>query len=463
MKNLLSKKLSICFASVVSGTMPFMLASFTSCSSANTIQFANYESYMDNDLLRYLEDTYDAQFQWFTISEMIETKFEHTYDMAVPSGYELCKLYSKGWLQKIDWKAILGIPQDEPFNPMSLFSEPAQELIQEMNALFKEGYPDMIPSDFDVLDYGIPYFAQSFCFVYKGEELTFYKNGSLTTTDEPNWADIFYTISPRCKYADRFGGSIGMLDDSRSIYDIARVVQSIEQYPEDENEWTNQMPPNSSIDDLKETFKAITNKAQSNWYRLSTDSGQIARILADHGDHGYNAALAWSGDALYAAQGAGEYESYTGEQMHTIKPKGASLDEIDFIVINKKNEHNTSKLSRIYKMIYDICFDSWKVDTEDELLSLSQDGSHFKYWSMQNWDTVSYVPMLKNIFDIVSKPESKYWDDYATSDDEATRELMTSLITIPTLPFSKSLFGRPLTDLENSNSHWAWLESRGNL
>lgn len=457
MKNLLSKKFSLAIASVVACATPFGFISLTSCGKDNgKIQFANFESYMDASLQNYLEDEYAAQFQWFTVTEMIETKFKDTYDVAIPCGYELAKLYKNGWLHKIDWsKFNIGTPE-------SLFSEDALEAIDQMNTMLREY--DGIPQDFDVLDYGVPYFSQSFCFMYKGEKLKFYSAiGSHEEVDTPNWADIFYTISPDCIYANRFGGKTGMLDDAKSLYDMSRIVQTIEANPDDSTKWTNQMPADSSIDDLKQTFKSLTTKAQSNWYRLSTDSGQIARILADHSDHGYAAALSWSGDALYAAQGAGEYDSYTGDQMHTVKPAGVSLDEIDFIVINNKNDKNQDKLDRIYKMIYDICFDAYNA-TDDLFEQVDDEYSikdkRFKYWSMQNWDTVSYVPLLKTISDNVTDPDSDYWDDYAADDDYATRELMTSLITMPEVT---SLFGRPLTALENSNTHWAWLETRGNL
>lgn len=452
MKNLSSKKFSLIISSIAACSIPFMATTITSCSSSHKIQFANFESYMDNDLIGHLQDSYDVQFQWFTVAEMIETKFKDTYDVAVPCGYELTKLYKKGWLQEIDWQELIGMD-----DPMSLYSEVGKKAIQQMNDAFINYCG--LPADFNLLDYGVPYFAQSFSFVYKGEEIEFYKStGNHEKVDEPTWADIFYTIGPKSKYGDRFNGKTAMLDDSKSIYDAARIVETIEQNPEHPELATNEMPANSSIDSLKETFKSLTSKAQSNWYRLSTDSGQIARILADHGEHGYNAALAWSGDALYAAQGAGEYDSYTGDQMHVVKPKGASLDEIDFIVINKKNANNPEKLSRIYDAIYDICFDGY--DQED---ILKKDGDRYKYWSMQNWDTVSYVPLLDKIYSEVSNPASKYWDDYADEEDMATRNLMTSLISIPDQVFAKSLFGLPLTDLQNSDTHWAWLETRGNF
>lgn len=461
MKNSSNKKISLMISSIALCATPFAFSQLTGCSNSNTIQFANFESYIDGKLMNHLTNSYDVQFQWFTVSEMIETKFRDTYDIAVPCGYELSKLYQKGWLDKIQWKNF-NIPNIEnAHDARSLFSDDAIQAIDEMNSMLHTYH--QIPADFDILEYGIPYFAQSFVFMYKGEELTFYSAiGEHDIVAEPTWADIFYTISPQCIYGNRFGGKVGMLDDAKSLYDMARIVETIEQNPtpisSDFNEWTNSMPDNASINDLKNTFKSLTSKAQNNWYRLSTDSGQIARMLADHSQHGYNGALSWSGDALYASQGAGEYEPYSGTQMHTIKPKGVSLDEIDFIVINNKNQNNINKLQRIYKTIFDICFDSYNVASSEELLS-TVDG-RYKYWSMQNWDTVNYTPLLKNIYDEVVNPNSLYWNDY---EDIETKKLMTSLITFPQKFGLKSRFGRPLTALQNSNTHWAWLETRGKL
>lgn len=459
MKNFLSKKFSLAFASVVASATPFVFVPLTSCSGNNAIQFANFESYMDNGLMRYLENKYGAQFQWYTVTEMIETKFQHTYDIAAPSGYELSVLKDKGWLTKIDWKKfnIPGVEDGE--SAKLLFAEPVREALNQMERQL----------GLKVLDYGIPYFAQSFMFVYKGDKpIDFYENGTETITNSPTWADIFYTISPLNKHLDsRFNGRIGMIDDSKSIYDVSRIVQTTEQHPDQPREWNNSMPKNATIDDLLQTFKVLTNKAKSNWYTLNTDSGVISRNLADHGVHGYTAALTWSGDALYAAQGAGEFEPYTGDKMFVQKPYGASLDEIEFLVINNKNEKDKEKLDNIYKLIYDVCLDAYDA-TPEKLKEKVKDEfctgeDRYKLWSMQNWDTVSYTPILDSIYSYVIDQESDYWDDYCEKSDAATRRLYTSILKTTDAQYATSLFGNPLTPLQNSNTHWAWLQSRGNL
>lgn len=453
MKNLLSKKFSILVCGVVA-TTPFTFTSLTSCSASHAIQFANFESYMDSDLMDHLQEQYDTQFQWYTVTEMIETKFHRTYDIAAPSGYELSVLQKKGWLQEIDWEkfGIEGVKTVD--DAKQLFAEPIQEAIDRMSSEL----------GVNPLKYGVPYFAQSFSFIYKGEqEVTFYKNGTSETISEPNWADIFYTIGPKNQHLDeRFTNRIGMVDDSKSIYDVSRIIQTIKQYPNDSSKWTNVIPEGDTIPQLKETFKALTDLAQSDWYSLNTDSGIISRNLADHSEYGYVAALSWSGDALYASQGAGEFDPYSGKEMHVVKPKGASLDEIEFLVINNKNDGETERLDRIYSILKDVCLDgALAQSTKDDIGS--KQGDRFKYWSMQNWDTVSYTPTLKSIYDYVVNIDSDYWDDYCDKTDTATRTLYTTILQMTNQQYAKSLFGKPLSAEQNSDTHWAWLESRGNL
>lgn len=451
MKNYLSRKFSLAICSAAMCTTPFAL---TSCGNSHSIQFANFESYMDPGLMRYIQDQYDVQYQWFTVTEMIETKFHRTYDIAVPSGYELSKLQKKGWLEKIDWSKL--IPDTNSSNDViDLFAPPIQKTIKAMNERF----------GINVLDYGVPYFAQSFTFIYKGSELTFYKNGTTTPTSTPDWSDIFYTIGPRNpKLDERFNNRIGMVDDSKSLFDISRIIQTIEENPTDPSKWSNEMPAYDDIDDLVNIYKRITSKAKKNWYTLNTDSGVIARNLADHSNHGYVGALSWSGDALYAAQGAGEFDPYTGEEMHVMKPYGASLDEMEFLVINNKNHSNPDKLDRIYKLIYDVCLDSYNVTDQTELLKEVEDkyteDKRYKYWSMQNWNTVNYVPTLNSIYSQVTQTSCRYWD-YA--EDESSKKLYTSLVTMTNPDYANSLFGLPLTNLQNSDTHWAWLQSRVKL
>ena len=87
----------------------------------------------------------------------------------------------------------------------------------------------------------------------------------------------------------------------------------------------------------------------------------------------------------------------------------SSQSEIDFVTINNKNEKDPEKLDRIYKVIYDICLDGALALPNKEGIG-AKENDHFKYWSMQNWDTVNYTPIWKSIYDYVVNDESDYWD-----------------------------------------------------
>lgn len=472
MKNLLSKKIPIAFASVAICATPLALSS---CSTSDAIQLANFESYMNDDLMDYLASKYGVEFQWFTVAEMIETKFEQVYDIAVPSAYELVALYKRGWLEKIDWsKFNMHDPLtddliDTTEEVEQLIAEPVRDAIHNMNDGFRHYLTD---DSFNILDYGVPYFLQSFMFVYKGSELTFYKNGTTQETQQPTWSDIFYTISPSNPKLDpRFNqtvtGRTGMLDDAKTLYDISRIMQTTTSDPFTA---TNEMPKGSTIPDLVKTFDCLADKfkdKQGSWFALNTDSGIISRNLADHA-HGYEAALTWSGDALYGALGAEEFEPYSSNEMHIQRPYGTSLDEIEFLVINKKNHNDSARLDRIYKTIFDICLDGALAEPTKEGIG-AQEGDRFKYWSMQNWDTVNYTPIWKSIYDYAVNTESEYWDyvfeGRSMSDEEklAAKQLYVSIVSSVDQDYAHSVFGRTLEPVENSNTHWAWLQTRGKL
>lgn len=430
------------------------LSGLTSCSTDNSIQLANFESYMDDLLMDHLAETYGVKYQWYTVTEMIETKFESVYDIAVPCGYELVSLYKRGWLEKIEWDkfGIDGVSSST--DAMKLFAQPIWEAIGQMNTQFNEY---LETTDFNVLDYGVPYFAQQFMFAYKGDKITKWQKIVGGTTEQPTWSDILYSISPNnpnldSRFKDR---RISMIDDAKSIFDIARIVETIEagETP------TNEMTEDSSIDRLKQTFGAITSKARSNRHTLNTDSGIVSRNLADHSNNSYIAALSWSGDALYSALGAEEFTPYSGEQFHIIKPSDASLDEIEFMVMNKKN-NGTEKGDRVYKVVKDVCLDGCDAEDISEPATEEED-SPYKYWAMQNWDTVNYTPTLATIYDYVVDPDSDYWDYYDA--DDSARQLYTSILEMSDKTKAKSLFGRTLSPLQNSNTHWVWLEARGKL
>lgn len=469
MKVNFSKKISAAFAGLIAAASPLSLTNLTSCSD-NSIQLANFESYMDDDLMEYLNSKYGVHYQWFTVDEMIETKFQRFYDICVPSGYELVSLYKKGWLEKLDWSKFQldGITTKE--QAKGLFRT---NLIDGMNAQLQAYLQD---STFDVLDYGVPYFAQQFMFGYRGSKIDFYSAKTGEKTDKPTWEDIYYTISPANPYVDdRFVPGKGsnlcsMLDDAKSLFDIARIMETYDDSKSPaEQPATNDFPADMTISQMENTLNKITDKFANKpgkWFSLNTDSGIISRNLAST-SHPNPCAFAWSGDMLYAALGAEEFPCLSGEEFHIQKPYGASLDEIEFLVINKKNHSDQTRLDKIYEIVKTVCLDGATVSKDEiGIPETEQKNRDYHYWTMQNWDCVNYTPMLNNIYDYVQDSDL-YWSDYLekipAQDQEATLDLYRSILQETNPDYAKSIFGRTLTPLQNSNTHWAWLAAKPKL
>lgn len=442
----------------------------TSCGDTKSIQLANFESYMDETLMENLQSQFDIHFPYYTVAEMIESKFERYYDIAIPSGYEMLSLLRRGWLEEINWSDFgIGISSAE--DAKTLF---VPEIINHINDQFTQ-YVFNTPEGADlkpyfnegsvnVLKYGVPYFAQSFVFGYKGTPLTFYKYGTGQQTDKPNWADIYYTISPsnpNCdeRFAPTVGKRLGMVNDAKSAYDIARIAETAKEGLTP----TNAIPEDDSKARMLQTFKTMTDsfKGKRSRFTLNSDSAVISKGLAD--PKGYAGAFTWSGDSIYAAKGAGEYEPDPAN-FHIQEVYGGSLDEVEFMVINKKNlkPEFAQKHEDIYKVVKQICLDGANASATD-IVEFDSENDRYKYWSMQNFDTINYTPMLKNIYDAVTNKSSQYW--IQKGETAQAIELYIKILSQPQRTDADlvHLYGRTLTKLQNSNTHWAWLESSANL
>jgi len=479
--------------SLVIGSSSLTLIPLTSCNSSNAIQLANYESYMSQDLMHDLQQNlgYPIQFPYYTTAEMIPAKFERYYDIAVPCGYELIALLRKGWLTEIDWakfnvRDMNGNLITNETEALNLFAseEDGYSGIAAMNDKFTTylrylyvtnpddplikniGFKPDVP--FNILKYGVPYFAQSFMFAYKGEEITFNKFNTTQTTDSPTWADIFWTVSPTNPNQPAIfkNNKIAMIDDARSFYDVSRMVESA---TDGSTEITND--PLTGSQDTKErmfqTMSVISNLFASKRgenFLLNTDSQIVSKTLADR-KCGINGIMSWSGDTIYAAQGAEEFDAFTSKDLHIIKPSGGSLDEIEFMVINKKNLKNTKKLDAIYDAIKQIALHGCEKDAK-EIVKKHEDS--YLYWTMTNWNDILYTPLLKNIYKAVTNKDelSDYWKDKQKEegyDDDTVKELFIEIINGQLANKSKHLFGGSVTNLQNSNIHWGWLETKDRL
>lgn len=456
--------------------IPFGWINFTSCNSKNiNIQLANYESYMAEVVHDRLKAKYNIQFPYYSVAELIESKFEKFYDIAIPCGYEVISLLRRGWLEKIDWKKFK-IPNinssDDALNSNNLFQNNGIKKINQQITKYLIALSETDPifiylkkdktfenKTFNILDYGIPYFEQSFSFAYKGDEITFYDaitQEPINNKTLPTWNDIFYTISPSNPDLDkRFDPKnkhrIAMVDDGNTIYDVARIIET--------NGETTQIPINdSSLTRMKQTFDLITNKfnkKSTSWFYLNSDSGMISQTLAN--PKGAIAALSWTGDLIYAAQGVEEYDAYKASDYHIQKVRNGSLNEIDFMVINNKNHTNTKQLNNIYDVIYEIVLSGYDKQP-DEIIEINDQGQYI-YNPTANFNTTYYTPMLKNLYEAVTN--QIFWDKQGYKQE--TIDIFVNALQAISDQNDKYLYGRTKTPLENSNIHLAWLEARGKL
>jgi hypothetical protein len=100
---------------------------------------------------------------------------------------------------------------------------------------------------------------------------------------------------------------ICMVDDNRSVYDMCKLTT------DEQNVNINPQNDHEGGIALENTYNQFFDKfpgshANPNFY-LNTDSGSILQTLAD--PQTYNSAIAYNGDMLYAAIGAGIYPENT--------------------------------------------------------------------------------------------------------------------------------------------------------
>lgn len=303
----------------------------TSCGSSQIV-FANYESYMSDDVMTSLHNKHNVSFLPYETNEDIENKFKHYYDAAIPSTYEVIQLYKKGWLDQYDWSKFQIKKTDGTYVQngtdalnSGIFSDSVTTLIK---ALDKEYFPNPQKGEpKTLLDIGIPYFLQSFSFAYKGDSISALDNAN-------SWSDIFNTISSYNNPDPRFTPSnerkIAVVDDSRSVFGICNSMSYDSVNP---NEQTQ------SIDDFKKIYQNFSTKFKKGYTYFNTDSGQVISTLCKRYPEGASSAIAYNGDLLYAAQGGGLYNPADDGQFHFCELDN-TLIALDMVVINKKNANN---------------------------------------------------------------------------------------------------------------------------
>lgn len=425
--------------------MTFFVPLLTSCSNNGSITVANFESYMSPQLMNKIRSQIGSSlsYVYYGTNEDIEMKFDRYYDVAIPSTYEVINLLNGDELLKIDWPkfAIPGVNNADDAYAL-LFSDTTKAYLDNVNSYVENTFPQW--SNFNILNYAIPYFLQDWSFAYKGDEISGLENVH-------NWNDLIHQINAT-NLDDRFkpqkNPKMSMVDDSRSVYSMCRLLET----------GNNVNPPdgNVSIDQFKNTYRKMTDQYNNgkSYFYLNTDSANVLYTIAD--PNGSNGGIAYNGDLLYAALGGGNSEwddQWNDDNFHIVKPD-ASPVALDMMVINKRvAKKSNDKVNDIYQIVKNICLDG---ATSNDI-SLTDDNGNYVYGPMMNFDFVLYTSTLKKIDDYVIDPQG-YFSEYSDSD------LLKKIYTIDPDRFTNNtLIEQPISNIDKSNMYEAYLRQKESL
>ncbi|MDE5545780.1 MAG: hypothetical protein K2I76_04165 [Malacoplasma sp.] len=435
----MKKIIKILFAPLFSFLFPSFL---TSCSSNDGFYFANFESYISQDLLDELESHQlmgfngtkidDFNYRTFSTNEDLERNFYTNYDMAVPSTYLTVKLANEGQLLPIDWKQFNLYKLDEnglrtnqkiekASDALSLFSPQVRSILLTYSldeAYEKEPDKEKIDKCGGLLNYCVPYFLQNFGFAYK-------------TTDGKEWDEFrsefsWKTIVESMKKHEDYVKKISAVDDSRTLYSIGRLVETNDQNINPGNSQPQLSETYEIVESEKDYFQTYQNLISGlskNTYYLNSDSNNVLNSFAAL--NGSEAIFSYNGDILFGIQGGDNYaydekdpsdfqkwiETYINNEASNTKneeffiksasPKNSFL-LLDTMVINR----NRVKSEKEKKIAYSILY---KIGLEGSDLSLYTDSKKTQYSDtaifnnnsannvngpVQNFDYVQYTSPL---------------------------------------------------------------------
>jgi hypothetical protein len=115
------------------------------------------------------------------------------------------------------------------------------------------------------------------------------------------------------------------------------------------------------------------------------------------------------------------------------------------VVVNKKNQHNTTKLSQIYKAVDTAAINGMGVSDIDHEV----DGK-YTYSTMDNFDYVFYTSPIKAVDDYVMQTEDGYFANYDVRDPSFADELR-NIYNINSNSDFDGLIEAPISDRNKSD------------
>ncbi|MDE5767569.1 MAG: hypothetical protein K2H56_03395 [Malacoplasma sp.] len=462
----------------------FLFQSFlTSCSANEGFYFANFESYISQDLLDELESGKligfngtqidDFNYRTFTTNEDLERNFVTNYNMAVPSTYLTVKLANEGQLLPIDWKKFNLYKLDEngmrtnekiekASDALTLFTPQVRSIL--LTYSLEEAYAKDKNFNIDpcggLLNYCVPYFLQNFGFAYK-------------TSDGKSWDEFnseysWKTIVDSIKKHDNYVKKVSAVDDSRTLYSIGRLVET-----NDQNINPGPLQPQLSttyetVDteiNYSKTYQNLITGMPRNKYYLNSDSNNVLNSFAAL--NGSEAIFSYNGDILFGIQGGDNYaydekdpsdfqkwiENYIDKSaisdennqeknqeffIKNVSPNNSFL-LLDTMVINRNRVKSEKEKNLAYSILYKIGLegsdlslykDSKKTEYSDSAIfeeNIDENGDKsFLYGPAQNFDYVQYTSPLLTLNAYVLNSDSNI-DQYNNKDVISSYNLYNSL------------------------------------
>lgn len=370
------------FISAIIGLNSFIV---TSCFQSSTIVYGNYESYMSPDIAKKVAKDHGVTFDVYGTDDNVASDFKNNiYDIGTVSAAVLVEMQKKGLLKKIDWNKLKELKKRKSEDEVKNEEDPCNWFTDAIKKI-SNSY------EIDILEYGVPYFVQSFVFAYWSKE---------SLPDEiQTWEEILNWIKNNSSGFFEGRQRLICVEDPRSLFSVSDLIYHSSD--RSDNNATDKEKNGCVQDVLRKynsvfsSFTKLLSRKALNWSRnvalMNSDGTIVANELASHGAAG---GFMFNGDALLAAHGGEYYESDSplpGVNFYVIHPNPTPIT-LDMIVINENS--SKEKMERIYKTIFDIAID--------------------KENAFDNFDEVQYTSPLVSVNEMIQEKNddgNNYWDD----------------------------------------------------
>lgn len=435
------KKLLLIFTSILTGLVIILLPFLFFIKTTKGLVFGNFQSYISSDLQNELIKKYGLTFQYYGTNAEIPTYIKNkTLDIAIATNNMIGKLALDNEIQEINW---------EKFNLENVKSyEDLKNIVTDSTWTICETIGKAIGID-NLLKYCVPYFMQKFLFAYRGNEITELQNSS--------YEQIFQTITnPNFSRFSEFSeknGSVMMIKDARSIYNISRLMNNQNINPNTgiitSKTMQNKLSP--SINDFLNSYNSISNfytNINKNAITFNTDSSIVLNKLSLNQISG---AFLYNGDVIYSAiNGDNPETAYNlpkfdnDRNFWTVEPE-KNFYALDGFVINKNLTGN--RLEKAYEIIENISLSGLNSNN----IQIKENGEYV-YDSMKNFKDILYTPCYKKIYDYAT---GSFFDDLFPN-CEIKNNFLKNTIKIENNIITENNLELPLNDLADSNINIAF-------